>query len=159
MAYFKTYNIRWSDLDANLHLGNSSYTNLMTDTRMSFLASLGFDHNALIEHGIGPVVFYEHMYYFKEVRPRSTLKISLEVKGMSEDGMFFEFWHNFYDEQGKNVAHCELMGAWMGWDTRKLVSPKGPLLDRFLKAEKAEDFKILTKDDTRKFRKVPRDLA
>ncbi len=159
MPYFKEFEIRWSDLDANLHLGNSSYTNLMTHARMSYLSTLGFDHKSLIEHRLGPVVFYEHMYYFKEVLPGSTVKVSVEVKGLSEDGMFFEFHQNFYDDHGKNVARCELMGSWMGWETRKLMPLQGKLLEGILGVEKASDFRVLTKEDTRKFKKFPKDLV
>ncbi len=35
--YIKEFEIRWSDLDANLHLGNSTYIDYMSHTRMSFL--------------------------------------------------------------------------------------------------------------------------
>ena len=41
MTYFKEFEIRWSDLDANRHLGNSAYTNLMSHTRMSYLFEIG----------------------------------------------------------------------------------------------------------------------
>ncbi|MGB5645832.1 acyl-CoA thioesterase [Muriicola sp.] len=159
MPYFKDFEIRWSDLDANLHLGNSAYTNLMTHARMSYLSELGFDHKTLIKNRLGPVVFYEHMYYFKEVLPGSNIKVSVEVKGLSEDGMFFEFHQNFYNDQGKNIARCEMMGSWMGWETRTLMPLKGELLESMHKAEKASDFRVLTKEDTRKFRKLPKDLV
>ncbi|MGB5378076.1 thioesterase family protein, partial [Muriicola sp.] len=99
-----------------------------------------------------------HMYYFKEVLPGSNVKVSVEVKGLSEDGMFFEFHQNFYDDQGKNIARCEMMGSWMGWETRKLMPLTGELLEGLRKVEKASDFRVLTKEDTRKFRKLPKDL-
>ncbi len=159
MPYFKEFEIRWSDLDANLHLSNSAYTNLMTHARMSYLSMLGIDHKTLIAHRLGPVVFYEHMYYFKEVLPGSTIKVSVEVKGLSEDGMFFEFHQNFYNDQGKNVAHCELMGSWMSWETRKLTPLHGELLKNLKQFERGEDFKTLSKEDTRRFMKAPKDLV
>ncbi len=158
MTYFKEFEVRWSDLDANRHLANSAYTNFMSHTRMAFLMERGFDHQTLIKNQLGPVVFYEHMYYFKEVFPGKPLKVSVEVAGMSEDGMFFEFHHNFYTADGKNVAHCEMMGGWIDLDTRKLTGLKGELLENFQKFSKAENFRQLTKEDTRKFRKIPKDL-
>ncbi|QBA65212.1 acyl-CoA thioesterase [Muriicola soli] len=159
MTYLKEFEVRWSDLDANRHMANSAYTNFMSHTRMAFLMEMGFDHKTLIEHQIGPVVFYEHMYYFKEVFPGKPIKVSVEVTGMSEDGMFFEFQHNFYTADGMNVAHCEMMGAWISLETRKLIPLKGELLNRFMDFERAENFKLLTKEDTRKFKKSPKDLA
>ena len=77
---------------------------------------------------------------------------------MSEDGCFFEFHHNFYDRKGKNMAHCEMLGAWIGLASRQLTSLSGELLRRFQQVEKPEGFRFLTKEDTRKFAKKPKDL-
>ncbi|MEN8788148.1 MAG: thioesterase family protein [Flavobacteriaceae bacterium] len=156
--YLKEFQIRWNDLDANRHLANSTYVNYMSHTRMSRLVDLGFDHRLMVEHQIGPVVFYEHIYYFREVLPGPPIRVSFEVKGLSEDGMFFEFQHNFYDHKGRNIAHCELMGGWIDLTSRKLIDLQPHLLKKFDGAEKSDDFRILTKDDTRKFTRKPIDL-
>ena len=156
--YFKEFQIRWNDLDANRHLANSAYVNYMSHTRMSRLTELGFGHQMMAKHQLGPVVFYEHIYYFKEVLPGPPIKVSFEVKGLSEDGMFFEFHHNFYDHKGRNIARCEMLGGWISLETRKLTALSQEQLSRFNEAEKSEDFRILTKEDTRKFTKMPIDL-
>ncbi|MEX0273937.1 MAG: acyl-CoA thioesterase, partial [Flavobacteriaceae bacterium] len=80
--YLKEFEIRWSDVDANRHMANSAYLNFMSHTRMSFLMEMGFGQKILSQHQIGPVVFYEHMYYFKEIFPGKPIKVSLEVTGM-----------------------------------------------------------------------------
>lgn len=153
--YIKEFEVRWSDVDANRHLANSAYINFMSHTRMTFLWELGFNQKTMNENQIGPVVFYEHMYYFKEVFPGKPIKVSLEVMGLSEDGMFFEFHHNFYDSNGKNVAHCEMMGAWISLKTRGLIGLTDDLLAIFNSTVKPEGFRVLTKEDTRRFGKVP----
>ena len=157
--YIKEFEVRWSDVDANRHLANSAYLNFMSHTRMTFLLQLGFDQKTLAAQEIGPVVFYEHMYYFKEVFPGKPIKVSMEIMGMSEDAKFFEFHHNFYDGDGKNVAHCEMMGAWMDLKTRSLTGLTNEFLKAFSGAEKGEGFRVLTKEDTRRFAKIPKDLA
>ncbi len=157
--YLKDFEIRWSDVDANRHLANSAYVNFMSHTRMSRLINLGFDHKTMLENSVGPVMFYEHIYYFKEVFPGKPIKVSMEIMGMSDDGKFFEFHHNFYDHKGKNFAHCEMMGAWMDLKTRKLTALPDDLLKLFENVEKAENFRRLTKEDTRKYTRVPKDLA
>ncbi|WP_299533173.1 thioesterase family protein [Ulvibacterium sp.] len=156
--YLKEFEVRWSDVDANRHLANSAYINFMSHARMSYLLELGFDQRMMAKHQIGPVVFYEHMYYFKEVFPGKPIRVSLEVMGMSEDGKFFEFHHNFYDAKGRNVAHCEMMGAWMSLESRKLISLPEKLLGVFNATEKPKSYRTLTKEDTRKFAKEPKDL-
>ncbi|MEM9078565.1 MAG: thioesterase family protein [Bacteroidota bacterium] len=156
--FFKEFDIRWSDLDANRHLANSAYINFMSHTRMAYLGILGFNQRSMAKHNIGPVVFYEHMYYFKEVFPGKPIKVSLGLQGLSENGMFFEFEHNFYDSEGKNFARCEMMGAWMDLKERKLIGLPQEFLDAFHKMEKEASFKVLTKADTRKFARTPKDL-
>lgn len=156
--YFKEFDIRWSDLDANRHLANSAYINFMSHTRMGFLIENGFTQKELAKHDIGPVVFYEHMYYFKEAFPGKPVKVSLEIAGLSEDGMFFEFIHNFYDANGKNFASCEMMGAWINLKTRQLIGLPEDFFTILNDLPHAESFKILTKEHTRKFGKKPVDL-
>ncbi len=156
--FLKEFEIRWNDVDANRHLANSAYINFMSHTRMSFLTGIGFGHKQFVQYGIGPVVFHEHIYYFKEVFPGKPIQVSLELKGLSENGMFFEFHHNFYDANGKHVAHCEMMGAWIDMEKRSLTALPEKILDIFNAQEKPSDYKVLTKADTRRFAKVPKDL-
>ena len=146
-------------MDANRHLANTAYLDFGGHTRIDFLASLGFDQKYMETHQIGPVVFYEHVYYFREVFPGKPIKVSLDLMGLSSDGMFFEFHHNFYDHTGKNFAHTELMGGWMNLSTRKLIPLPVVLLDRFKEVPKHPDFRILTKQDTRAHAKIPKDLV
>lgn len=156
--YFKDFEIRWNDLDANRHLANKAYIEFAAHTRMSFLIERGFDHHLLDKLNIGPVVFYEHIYYFKEVFAGKPVKVSLELSGLSEDGMFFEFRHNYFDYKGRNVAHCEIMGAWIDLQTRKLIGLPGDVRDLLKDADRSEDFRVLTKEDTRRHQKFPVDL-
>ena len=157
--YLKEFEIRWSDVDANRHMANSAYLNFMSHTRMSFLLEIGFNQKTMSQNNIGPVVFHEHVYYFKEAFLGKPVKVSLELVGLSEDGMFFEFHHNFYDGNGKNFAHCQIMGAWIDLKTRTLTGLGKEFLDAFNKVPRGEGFKVLTKADTRKFSVRPKDLV
>lgn len=40
--YIKEFKIRWSDLDANRHVANSSFPDFLTETRMTYLRENGF---------------------------------------------------------------------------------------------------------------------
>ncbi len=156
--YIKEFEIRWNDIDANRHLANKAYIEFAAHTRMSFLGENGFDHKTFAKHNLGPVVFYEHIYYFKEVFAGKPLRVSLEIAGLSEDGMFFSFEHNYYDYKGRNIARCEMMGAWIDLATRKLIGLPKEMLSTLDNVERPAHFKVLTKEDTRKFAKVPMDL-
>ena len=157
--YLKEFEIRWSDVDANRHMANSAYLNFMSHTRMSFLLEMGFDQKTMSRNNMGPVVFHEHIYYFKEAFLGKPVRVSLELVGLSEDGMFFEFHHNFYDGTGRNFAHCQIMGAGIDLRTRSLIGLGTEFLSAFNKVPKGDGFKVLTKEDTRKFAVGPKDLA
>jgi acyl-CoA thioester hydrolase len=156
--YKKSFEIRWSDIDANRHMANSAYLNLMSHTRTGFLQDHGFSLMTLSKAHLGPVVFYEHIYYFKEAFLGETIDVSLEVAGLSEDGMFFKFEHNFYNKIGKHLAHCEILGAWIDLNTRQLTALKEDLLTDANNFPKSKNYKTLTKEDTRAFGKKPENL-
>lgn len=157
--YIKEFEVRWNDLDANRHLANSSYLNFMSHTRLTYLMEKGFSQKAMAQHNIGPVVFNEHVFYFKEVFPGEAIKVSLEIKGLSENGMYFEFEHNFYNQKGQNLARCVMMGGWIDLKTRKLIDLPETLFVALETLDKTKDFKILTKEDTRKFNQFPIHLS
>ena len=153
--YLKQFDIRWSDIDANRHLGNTAYVNYMSHTRMNFLMENGFGQKHLSKLNIGPVVFYEHIYYFKEVFAGRPVQVSLQLKGLSHDGMYFEFVHNFYDHEGNNFASCEIMGGWIDLKERQLIALPEALFNNLYSLEHTKDFRTLTKADTRAFGKKP----
>ncbi|MEP2936384.1 MAG: acyl-CoA thioesterase [Gilvibacter sp.] len=156
--YLKEFEARWSDIDANRHLANSAYINFMSHTRMSFLIEHGIDQRVMAKYNIGPVIFHEHVYYFKEVFQGAKIRVSFELGGVSEDGTFFKFIHNFYDHKGRNLAYCEMQGAWLNLGTRKLSPLPESLIPMMDKAPKTADYKILTKEDMRNTKVVPRNL-
>ena len=117
--YTKEFELRWSDIDANRHMANSAYLNLMSHTRTAFLKAHGFSLMTLSKAHLGPVVFYEHIYYYREAFLSEKIDVTLEVAGLSEDGMFFKFEHNFYNKKGRHLAHCEILGAWIDLNTRQ----------------------------------------
>lgn len=156
--YKKQFEIRWSDVDANSHLANSAYTNFMSHTRMAFFSEYGFSLPEIKKYNLGPVVFYEHMYYFKESFLGEPITVGLEVSGLSEDGMFFMFEHNFYNNKGDNLAYCEMQGAWIDLKSRKLTGLSSELLDLVNRFPKSENFRVISKEDTRKHGVRPKSL-
>ena len=77
--YTKQFEIRWSDVDANGHLANSAYTNFMSHTRMAFLTRCGLSLDVINDLGLGPIVFYEHVHYFKEIGLDDNISVCMAV--------------------------------------------------------------------------------
>lgn len=157
--YTKEFEIRWSDIDSNGHLANSAYTNFLSHARMGFFITYGFSMQDMAEFNIGPVVFYEHTYYYKESFIGKPITVSVEVSGLSEDGMFFKFEHNMYDDEGQHLASSDMLGSWIDLNTRKLTALPETLLKRSEAFPKSKHFKQLTKEDTRVSGKVPKNLS
>jgi len=157
-VYKKEFELRWSDIDSNLHLRNSAYIDYMSHTRMSYFSEHGFNQKKLHDLNLGPVALYEHMFYFREVMPGSIVSVKLELSGISKEATFFAFRHDFYDQNGKNLARCEMLGAFIDLGSRKLTVPPKEVLDFLDDCPKSLDFREITKEDTRKFGQVPKDL-
>ncbi len=156
--YKKTFDVRWSDLDANRHMANSAYQNFMSHTRMAFLMENDFGHREMSQFEMGPVIFNEQVFYFKEIMQGSPITVTCEVSGMSEDGSLFAFRHNFYDIKGKNLARGLMTGAWMNLKERRITALHPELFEKIKNFPKATDFVVLTKADTRSHGEFPVDL-
>ena len=157
--YYKEFDVRWNDIDANRHLANSAYLNFMSHTRMGYMIENGVGHKEMVKYNIGPVVFEEQVFFFKEIFQGKPIRVSFELGGASKDGMFFKFIHNFYDHKGKNLARGIMKGAWIDLKTRKTCALPNPLMPMLDAAHKTSDFTILTKEDMRVHGQVPIDLS
>jgi acyl-CoA thioester hydrolase len=157
--YIKEFEVRWSDLDANLHLGNSKYVDYMSHTRMSFLTENNLGLDVMFKNNLGPITLHEHIHYFKEINQREIVRVSLEVFGHSKDGRFLMFEHNFYNSEGKNLAYAEILFSWIDIKKRKIgiVPPK--LLATIESFPRSQRFKYLTKEDLKKNVKQPKDMT
>ena len=142
--------VRWSDIDANRHLANSSYVNYSSSARVERLNSLEISMEEIAKQGIGPVVFHENFSFFKEVCQGQSIYISAEITGLSKDATLFEFTHNFYDESGINLCRSYMIGTWLDYKTRKrvLTLPKKWKDILFLSAN--PNFKTLSMVDVKK---------
>ena len=148
--YFKDFDIRWGDIDANGHLGNASYIEYMSHTRMSFFSDQGLDLKDMRELGLGPIALYEHIYYFKEISLDQDIRVSLEIVGMTADSQFIKMEHNFYDQRGTNLAFSEILFSWIDLETRKLGRLSLELKTRIQAFPKSGRFRILEKSEIKK---------
>jgi acyl-CoA thioester hydrolase len=53
--YSKTYEVRWSDIDANGHVNYAVYIDAAGDLRYRFFAERGFPPERFEQLGIGPI--------------------------------------------------------------------------------------------------------
>jgi acyl-CoA thioester hydrolase len=152
------FDVRWSDLDANRHMANSAYQNFMSHARIAYLISHGFGQPEMQKYNVGPVIFSEHVHYFREIHQGKPITVTCEVTGLSEDHTFFSFRHNFYDHKGRNLARGFMRGAWMNLKERKITSLQKELSQLIEDFPKSADFKWLSKADMRADKEFPVNL-
>lgn len=145
-AYFHRFEVRWSDLDANRHLANSSYVQYCAQARMAFMAKNRIGLNQLNRWGIGPVVLHERFSFFKEIYADQVVYVSVKFNGFSDDGAIYQFQHEFYLEDGTHCATSEATGVWIDMMLRKTTTPPDDILEVMLEF-KAENHKVMSKDD------------
>tara|TARA_B110000263_G_C15140574_1_gene433211 strand:+ start:257 stop:730 length:474 start_codon:yes stop_codon:yes gene_type:complete len=154
----KKYTVLWADLDANWHLANFSYLKYSTDARMSFFKTIGLTKENLLKQAIGPIVFYEHLYYYKEIILDDNFSITVEIDGYSEDQRFGKLIQNFYDVNKVNMARIEILFSLFDTKRRKLSKFPDQVFENIKNGQKTDSFKIITKNDTRVQGKLPKNL-
>lgn len=129
--FFAETTVRWSDLDANMHLANASYMNFTSFARISFLRHCGIKLSDLAKYKIGPAVLREEFSFFREAHEGQEIMISVTISGNSENGEIFEFEHNLYDKNsGTHIAYSRVFGVWFSMTERKKMPPPVEMLEK-----------------------------
>lgn len=134
MPYEKTFTVRWADMDPNVHMRHSAYTDYAAQVRLDFLADQGFSMKQFAELAIGPVLFREDTRFLKEVHMSETIRVTAELGGLSPDGSRWRIIHTIYKQDGREAAVVAVDGAWLDLRLRKLTVPPAELNAAFAKA-------------------------
>ncbi len=159
MKIFKSHvQVRWSDLDPNMHLANQAYMSFTSFARMKALNELGFDTKHMHIWKRGPVIFEEKFNFFREILPDTTIYIHTKISGVSEDFVLFEFEHDLYDEQGQHKAKSKIFGCWLDFTTRKMATELPQEMLKIMEALDTEGAKKLSKMDIKNLGVAPQNI-
>jgi acyl-CoA thioester hydrolase len=122
--------VRWDDIDANGHAGNTAYSVYATDARLTHFAEHGFSVARLGELRVGPVLFTEELAYRRELRLGDTITTTVELAALSPTGHRWAMHHRIL-RGAELAASVHVTGAWIDLDRRKLIGPPGELLAVF----------------------------
>lgn len=142
--YSNTYEIRWSDLDANGHVNYAVYIDAAGDLRYHFFIEHGFPPEKFNELGIGPVYTTIHAEFFREVRMGETVTITYTLSGLSPSGARWKVHHGILKSNGKKAVSLEIEGTILNLTTRRPTLPTSELLQTFKLIPRASDFEILS---------------
>lgn len=141
--YSKTYEIRWSDIDANSHVNYAAYIDAAGDLRYRFFTEHGFPPARFEQLGVGPVYTAINARFLREVRMGESVTITYVLAGLSPQGARWKVHHDVLKSNGKKAVSIDLEGTILDPTTRKPVSPTPELLQTFNLIPRTADFEVL----------------
>jgi acyl-CoA thioester hydrolase len=145
--YSKTYEIRWSDIDANGHVNYAAYIDAAGDLRYHYFIEHDFPPERFEQLGIGPIYTAIHAQFFREVRMGETVTLTFSLSGLSPKGARWKVHHDVLKSNGKKAVSIDLEGAILDLSTRRPAPPTPELLQAFNLIPRAVDMEVLS--DTR----------
>lgn len=149
--------IRWTDLDANRHLANSSYMKYTVLARVGWFQNLDITMEELAVLGLGPAVLREEFSFFKEGHGGEEVIITAELTGLSGD--MFEFVHNFYKKKdGTHMAFSKVIGVWFSLSKRKITNLPESVLEKVNRGVYPEKTRTLSLMDLKNLPVKPQNI-
>ena len=132
--------VLWSQIDANQHMRHSAYADFAAQARLTMLEKLGLKPANLFEHGVGPVLFREELFYLREVGLNDYLKVTSELIKSRADGSRWTIRHEMFRGDGVKAAIVIVDGAWIDIAKRKLAILPKELSDAFMMTPRSADY-------------------
>ncbi len=143
MSFHRSFQLRWSDADANGHVRHTVYPELGAEARLAWLAEVGYDWRRFQEIGLGPVLLREEIEYRREVGLGEQVEVDLEVLALSPDGGRWRIRHTVSRASGEVAARVVVTGGWLDLAKRKLVVAPEALLAVLRDGPRAAEFEEL----------------
>ncbi|MBX9784999.1 MAG: acyl-CoA thioesterase, partial [Chitinophagaceae bacterium] len=139
-AYSKTFELRWSDVDANMHVMHSRYYELGAHCRMSFLYEHGITPELFKKELFGLILFREECTFRRELVAGEIVTVSFALTKARKNGSRFSVYHEIKKADGTVAAimHADL--AWMDLMKRKLTIPPSIVTAMIEDSPKVEGF-------------------
>lgn len=142
--YSRTYEIRWSDLDANGHVNYAAYIDAAGDLRYRFFIEHNFPPEKFQELGIGPIYTAINARFLREVRMGERVTITYAMSGLSPQGGRWKVHHDILKSNEKKAVSLDIEGAILNLATRRPALPTPELMETFNLIPRAKDFEVLS---------------
>ncbi len=143
----KTMMAGWGDMDFNGHMRNTAYLDKSADVRMQFFLENGFGMREFSRRKLGPVILRDELEYRREVGLLESIRVTLQLSGLSEDGSRWSMCNEFYRDDGGLSARVVSFGGWLDLATRRLTQPPEDLLAALKRLPQAAGFQELADRD------------
>lgn len=143
MIFERTFNVAWAHLDANGHMANTAYLDIVVDVRFMYFAECGFPPEEFARLGIGPVVRRDEVDYYRELRLLEPMRVNLLLGGLSEDASRFRIRNEIRRGDGELAARVTTLGGMFDLAARKLAAPPERLARALRSLDRTDDFELL----------------
>ncbi len=143
-AYTTTYEVRWTDIDANRHVRYSAYIDAAAEQRFRFFNEHDLPPEVFDKLDVGPVYTTLNVSFFREARLGETLTICYLLTGLSPSGTRWSVQHNFLKSNGKKAVSVSLEGTILNLSTRQPVAPTPQIMEAFQLVPRAPNFEELS---------------
>jgi|SRR5688572_29359137 acyl-CoA thioester hydrolase len=141
--FSKEVQVRWSDLDPNVHLRHSVYYDWGAFCRIAFLDAHKLTTEVMQQLRIGPILFREECVFKKEIRLGDKVSISLQVLKAKKDFSRWTIQHTVVKNGDTVSAIITVDGAWLDIAKRKLATPPSEVFGVFSQMPLDENFQWL----------------
>jgi acyl-CoA thioester hydrolase len=141
--FIKEIQVRWSDLDPNVHLRHSVYYDWGAFCRIAFLEQYNLSTEVMQKLQIGPILFREECVFRREIRLGDKVTINLEVIKAKRDYSRWTIQHTVIKNSDIISAILTVDGAWLDTAKRKLVTPPKEVFEPFAQMPTGENFQWL----------------
>lgn len=124
--------VMWAQIDGNMHMRHSAYADFATQARMFELAKAGITTDDFQLYKLGPILFREETIYLKEVKVGDTITVKIAITESRPDASRWTIRHELFRSDGIKCAQVIIDGAWMGFETRKLITPPAEFTAKFM---------------------------
>jgi acyl-CoA thioester hydrolase len=139
-SFIREVQVRWSDLDPNVHLRHSVYYDWGAFCRIAFLGEQHLTTEEMQRLQIGPILFREECIFRREIRLGDNVTIDLELLKAKKDFSRWTIRHTIVKNTDTIAAVLTVDGAWLDVVKRKLAVPPKEVDDVFSQMPRAEDF-------------------
>lgn len=115
--------VRWSDLDANMHVRHSVYYDWTDFARLTFFANIGLTLNVFYDNNLGPVIFREEGIFHREILPTDNVEIKIFLLKSTIDFRKWTILHEIWKNEETLAATIIVDGSWIDTKSRKVKTP------------------------------------
>ena len=130
-TFIQDVQVRWSDLDPNVHLRHSVYYDWGAFCRIAFLNEHQMTTELMQRLQIGPILFREECVFKREIRLGDKVTISLQILRAKKDFSRWTIQHTVVKNDDTVAAILTVEGAWLDTAKRKLTTPPAEVFSVF----------------------------